>query len=124
MEDKEIIAAAIGEFIAAYNAGDIAGVLSYYTDDLIKVRHGAAPETKAETADRLVQVFKAFSSRVEATVDEIGISGEMAFTRGELQVTLIPKSAGEPQKIMRRYLEIWRRENGRWRVARTMDNVG
>ena len=41
----------------------------------------------------------------------------------EEKITLTPKADGEPQTIERRYLEIWRKEDGRWRVARTMDNT-
>src|SRR5215813_12175281 len=114
MEDREMITAAIDDFITAYNSGDLARVLAYYSDDLIKSRHGAAAESKSETADRLVSVFAGFYSKVDATVEEVEVSGNLAYTRGELRVTLTPKSGGEAQTIERRYLEIWRKENGQW----------
>jgi ketosteroid isomerase-like protein len=123
MDEQGEIARAIDGFINAYNAGDLEAVLAYYGDDLIKLRHGALPETKVETAARIAAVFEQFDTRVEVVNEEIGVSGDQAFTRGTFQVTLTPKAGGESQLIERRYLEIWRRENGRWLVVRTMDNL-
>jgi ketosteroid isomerase-like protein len=115
---------AIDEFVNAYNSGDIDAVLACYGDDLVKLRQGAPPETKPEVARRVAEVFKNFHSRVDVKNEEILVAGELAFTRGSFRVTLTPKAGGESQTINRRYLELWRKENGRWLVVRTMDNVG
>lgn len=123
MKDEKAIELAISEFVTAYNAGDINKVLGYYGEDLVKIRNGAAPETKADTALRVASVFDKFHSQVDVVNDEIHVSGDFAFTRGTFRVTLIPKAGGDPQIIDRRYLEIWRKEGGRWLVVRTMDNV-
>lgn len=124
MNDQAAIKAAIAEFIKAYNAGDIAGVTAYYGDDIIKVRNGARPEMKPEVVHRLTEVFNKYHSRVEVVIDEIFTFGDLAFTRGSYRVTLSPKAGGGSQAMERRYLEIWRKENARWLVVRTMDNVG
>jgi ketosteroid isomerase-like protein len=122
---EEEIRRAIDEFINAYNSGDIQAVLATYGDDLIKLRQGAPPETKPEVARRVAEVFNKFHSRVDVSNEEILVAGELAFTRGSFRVTLTPKAGGgETQTIDRRYLELWRKENGRWLVVRTMDNVG
>ena len=123
LDEEKAIEASISEFVRVYNAGNLEGVLAYYTEDLIKVRQGGAAETKPETAKRVAGVFDKFRSRVDVSNDEIRVSGQMAYTRGSFRVTLTPKAGGETQVIERRYLEIWRKENGRWRVARTMDNT-
>jgi len=124
MDDKMAIEAAITQFVKAYNAGNIDGVLAYYSEDLIKLRNGAAPEMKPDIAHRLVEVFGKHHTRVEVIIDEIGIVGEVAFTRGSFRVTLTPKTGSESQMIERRYLEVWRKKGGRWWVVRAMDNVG
>jgi len=103
--------------------GDIDSVLGYYGEDLIKIRYGAPAETKSETAQRVRAVFENFHSRVDVVNDEIIASGNLGFTRGSFTVTLTPKTGGESQSISRRYLEVWRKENGRWLVVRTMDNI-
>lgn len=123
MSDQQAIEAAISEFVKAYNAGDLDKVQGYYGDDLIKIRNGAPAETKSDTAQRIAAVFAKFHSRVDVVTDEIRTSGDMAYTRGSFRVTLTPKTGDEAQVIERRYLEIWRKEHGRWLVVRTMDNI-
>jgi uncharacterized protein (TIGR02246 family) len=122
MSQEKEIAGAIERFVKAYNSGDLDSMLACYGDDLIKLRQGTPAETKAEVAARVAGVFAQFHSQVDVTVDEILVSGNSAFTRGSLIVTLTPKAGGESQTIERRYLEIWRKEDGRWLVVRTMDN--
>jgi uncharacterized protein (TIGR02246 family) len=124
MTVEEEIKRVIDEFIKAYNSGDIDAVLACYGDDLVKLRQGAPPETKAEVARRVANVFNKFHSRVDVRNDEILVAGELAFTRGSFRVSLTPRAGGEAQTIDRRYLEVWGKENGRWSVIRTMDNVG
>ncbi len=58
------------------------------------------------------------------TVDtqEITILGDLAYDRGTLHVVLTPKKAGPSVIIERRFLEIWRKEDGKWKIIRAMDN--
>ena len=121
--DRDRIAAAIDAFIAAYNAGDVAKVLAYYADDLIKERQDAAAETKKETARRIEQVFRDFEGRLSVSNDEIVTSGDLAYARGTLRLTLTPRAGGAPRVLERRFLEIWRKREGDWLVVRTMDNT-
>jgi uncharacterized protein (TIGR02246 family) len=123
MSEREEIEAAIAGFIAAYNSGDLNGVLESYDDSLVKLRQGATPETKSEVARRLARVFESFRTRVEVLNQEIEVGGDLAFARGRFRVTLTPRAGGERREVQRRYLEIWRKRAGRWRVARTMDNT-
>ena len=122
MDDVTAIAQAIRGFVAAYNGGDLEAVLAYYTDDLIKTRQGRAVERKPETAARIADVFSRFKSKVDVDNQEIVVDGDLAFTRGIFTVSLVPKAGGEELSFTRRYLEIWRKEKGRWLVARTVDN--
>ena len=124
MNEKGEIESAISGFKKAYDSGDLAGILEYYSDDLIKLRHGAPDESKAELAERVADVFKKFHSTVDATVDEVLSSGDLAIVRGTFHVTLASKQGGEEFVLDRRYLEVWRKQDGRWKVARTMDNEG
>jgi uncharacterized protein (TIGR02246 family) len=123
MSGRDEVQAAIDGFIAAYNSGDLNGVLDSYDDSLIKLRQGATPETKSEVARRLARLFESFRTRVEVLNQEIEVSGDLAFARGRFRVTLTPRAGGARRELQRRYLEIWRNRAGRWRVARTMDNT-
>lgn len=121
-QETQNIENSIEAFIAAYNSGDLNTVLSYYGDDLIKLRAGSASESKGELASRLAKVFADYQTNVEVSNDETLASGDIAFTRGTFRVTLAPKKDGDPVVLNRRYFELWRKSNGRWLVVRTMDN--
>lgn len=123
MSDHEAILQAIESFAASYNAGDLPALLAYYDDDLVKLRQGAQAESKAETGRRVKDVFARFDTRVDVRNIEIEVSGDMAFTRGVFAVSLSPRDGGEARQVVRRYLEVWRKRAGTWRVARTMDNM-
>ena len=122
--DEGQITLAIAEFVEAYNAGDAERVASYYADDLVKLRAGAPAEAKVDTVRRVKDVLARFQGHLEVHNDEITVSGDMAVTRGRLRITLTPRAGGAAQTIEGRYLEVWRKDAGRWRVIRTMDNAG
>lgn len=122
--DRQAILQAIESFVASYNSGDLAALLAYYDDDLVKLRQGARAESKAETRHRVSDVFARFETRVDVENIEVETSGDLAFTRGVFTVTLSPHNGGETHHVVRRYLEVWRKRAGQWRVARTMDNAG
>lgn len=121
--DRREILRAIDAFAGAYAAGDLNALASYYADDLLKLRQGAAEETRAQVVARVQGALSLARGRVEVDNQELEIEGDMAYTRGVFTVTLTPKDGGEPQRFTRRYLEIWRKRDGRWRVCRAIDNA-
>lgn len=123
MDDRAAIEAAIAAFVRGYASGDLEGVLAYYDADLIKLRQGAASESKEDVSRRVEEVFREHDTRVDVVNDEVAVSGNMAYTRGSYRVTLRPRAGGEIITVDRRYLEIWRKRDGRWVVFRTMDNT-
>ena len=75
-------------FLRAYNAGDVETIAGYYGDDLVKDRQ---PEKKAETVARVRGVFRDFSGSLSVANDEIVVSGDLAYARGTLRITLTPR---------------------------------
>ena len=124
MTDRVAIEAQIRSFVDAYNAGDIEGVMRCYSGDLLKIRHGAQPENRQDTEQRVLGVMCAFRGCLTVENHEIAIAGGMAYARGSLRIVLKPRAGGPAQEIERRFLEIWRKENGRWLVTRAIDNIG
>jgi ketosteroid isomerase-like protein len=124
MTDREAIEEQIRSFVDAYNAGDVEGVMRCYSADLLKIRHGAQPETRRETEQRVRGVMQAFRGRLTVENHEIAVADGMAYARGSLRIVLEPRAGGPAQEIERRFLEIWRKENGRWLVTRAIDNIG
>lgn len=123
MGDREEIEAAVARFRAAYEAGDARALSDCYSASLLKLRQGAAPETKDETIRRIEQVLAESTGSLEVWNDELEVSGDLGFIRGRFVVTLTPRKGGTALVVQRRFLEIWKREDGTWRVYRTMDNT-
>src|SRR6478672_2965889 len=122
MTAEDEIRSAIRSFATAYRNGDIDALLASYSEDLIKDRAGAPSESKAQTAQRVRQVFRSHRTDIDVQISEVLVGGDLACVRGAFTVTLLPREGGSPVSIARRYLEIWRNEDGAWRVIRTMDN--
>jgi ketosteroid isomerase-like protein len=122
MTDVQLIQAAIDRFIAAYNAGDLAGILGCYDSGLIKLRQGAPAESREQTERRLSQSMADYRGQLQVRNDEFLVSGNLAVVRGELRLELSPRAGGESVSLQRRFLEIWRKTDGEWLVYRTMDN--
>ena len=124
MSDHDQIAAKIQDFVAAYNAGELQKLMSHYGEDLVKCRQGGATETKKDAGARIFQVFQNFTGDISVSTEEIVTSGDMAYTRGTYKAAFTPRrGGGKDQVIERRFLEIWRKQNGEWLITRTMDNA-
>ena len=120
------IRSSIAAFADAYNRGDADALMSCYAPDLVKLRYGAEEELFPVTASRVRGVLADYSGHLDVTVDEIIDMGRYAFVRGAFSIRLVPRRSGdgETREFSRRYFELWRRDEGRWLVIRTMDNVG
>jgi ketosteroid isomerase-like protein len=124
MTDAEAeIRAVLDAFVAAYDRGDVESILACYAEDLVKLRSGAPAETKAETGRRLAELFASYTGALTARIDEVLVSGDMAFSSGSVRIALTPRAGGEAKTLERRTVELWRLSNGRWLVCRTMDNA-
>jgi uncharacterized protein (TIGR02246 family) len=123
MDDREAILREVDRFITAYKHSDLVGVMDCYTDDIVKLRSGAPTETRQQLHERLAEFFRKWRGEVTVDNQEILVSADLAVIRGSLEITLDPLAGGQPQSLKRRFLEVWRKQQGRWRVARTMDNT-
>ncbi len=123
MSDREEIETAVAQFRAAYEAGDLRALSDCYSASLLKLRQGGEPETKDEAIRRIGQVLAESTGALEVWNDELEVSGALAFIRGRFVVTLTPREGGTALVVQRRFLEIWKKEDGTWRVYRTMDNT-
>jgi ketosteroid isomerase-like protein len=116
------IVQSIDRFRNAFNSGNQDEIARYYTDDMVKIRQGSPSEGKSDVIRRLMDTFREFNGHLDVANDEIVVNGTMAFTRGTFVVSLTPKAGGDSRVFRRRFLEIWRIQNGAWRVSRSMDN--
>jgi len=113
------------EYAASWKAGDTARISGLYTDDAI-VMYPDQPPVVGRAA--ISEYFKGFFTEFEAldfqlASSEIVVAGDFAYDRGTYRWKAKPKKGGPPVDDDGKYLVILRRESdGRWRVARDMDN--
>jgi ketosteroid isomerase-like protein len=119
--DERAIRQTIRDFIDSYERGDVRALMTVYSEDLVKLRYKANAESKRQTGLRLEEFFGMYSGRLTVRNDEIAIHGNVAFTRGTFDIVAVPKWGGEQLHIVRRFVELWRKEQTGWKVARTMD---
>ena len=66
--------------------------------------------------------FSKYSAQVEVHIEEVRVSGDMAFDRGHFKVTSTPKAGGELEIREGRVFEVLRKERGKWKSLRVMVN--
>jgi|SoiMethySBSTD1v2_1073268.scaffolds.fasta_scaffold18130_3 uncharacterized protein (TIGR02246 family) len=113
------------DYVEAWKAGDVGRISGLYTDDGV-VMYPDQPPVVGRPA--ISEFFKGFFSEFDAldfqlASSEIVVTDDWAFDRGTYRWKAKPKKGGAPRDDDGKYLVILRRESdGRWRVARDMDN--
>lgn len=116
--DERAIRDVIATWLSATAAGDSETVLSLMSDDVVFLVAGRTPFGKAEFARGLDMLA---TDRVESSseVQEVEVSGNLAYARSRLTVTMTPLAGGAPARRSGPVLSIFRRlENGRWVLTR------
>jgi uncharacterized protein (TIGR02246 family) len=113
------------EYVESWKAGDVERITSLYTHDGV-VMYPDQPPVIGRAA--IAEYFKGFYAEFDAldfqlASSEIVVAGDWAYDRGTYRWKAKPKKGGAPMDDDGKYLVILRREaDGRWRVARDMDN--
>lgn len=120
LSDEEEIRALVQTWQAATQAGDTETVLRLMTDDVVFLVPGRSPMHKAEFVT-LAQVPPGsprpkFESTSE--IQEIQVSGDMAYLWTKLSITVTPPGASQPIERAGHTLTVLRRVRGRWLLAR------
>ena len=116
--DERAIRDVIASWLTASAAGDSETVLSLMSDDVVFLVAGREPFGKQQ----FVASQSALTShRIEARSDvrEVVVSGDLAYARAQLSVTMTPIAGGAPVRRSGPTLSIFRRlADGRWVLAR------
>jgi ketosteroid isomerase-like protein len=127
MDDETAISVAKTEFREAYNTGDVERLLSVFADSFTNMSEGEASFYGAEGKEalrwRATQLFRQYMAKMEVIIINVVVLGDRAYDWGWHQLSLIPKSGGEPVIKRSRYCEIWKRNQaGKWQIRIFIDN--
>jgi uncharacterized protein (TIGR02246 family) len=103
---------------------DAGAVASLVTEDAEFWSQGAAPLVgQAMVETTMTSFFERFELDQQFEMQELVVSGDLAFVRGLEHNRLVARTGGEPQEVLQRAFSVIRRESdGHWRFARGMTN--
>jgi uncharacterized protein (TIGR02246 family) len=118
--DEAAIRQLVATWMKASQAGDVDTVLSLMADDVVFLVADQPPMRKAdfEKAARAQAGAGAPQIDGEAKVQEVQVMGDCAFAWTELRVTVTPRDGGAAKVRAGHTLTVFRREHGRWVLAR------
>jgi uncharacterized protein (TIGR02246 family) len=100
---------------AAYNAGDATALAALYHDDaVLTMRPGAGAVGKEQIGGFWKADFGGGKPATKLTLTDAYMGGELAHLEGEYEVT------DKGEVTAGRYVQLWMREGGDWRIHREM----
>ncbi|WP_052250070.1 SgcJ/EcaC family oxidoreductase [Flavobacterium sp. KMS] len=107
----------------ALNTSDVSKVLSLYTQDGVFMPT-SAPTAKGQQQlkDSYEFVFKSIQLNIEFFIEEINISGDIAYAVTNSKGTTLIHANGQTVPEENRELFVLAKENGEWKIARYMFN--
>jgi uncharacterized protein (TIGR02246 family) len=123
--DEPQIRNLIETWLRATRAGDVDTVLSLTTPDVVFLVPGQPPMQGQQAFGEALRAALG-SNAIESTneIEEIVVSGDMAYCRTRLQVTVTSKHDNMPMQRSGHTLSILRRcDDGIWRLARDANMV-
>jgi uncharacterized protein (TIGR02246 family) len=124
-KDEQEIRSLIATWLRATRAGDIDTVLSLTTPDVVFLVPGQPPMLgQAAFGEALRAVLGKHAIESTSEVEEVVVSGDLAYCRSLLQVTVTSKHDNMPMQRSGHTLSILRRcDDGKWRLARDANMV-
>ena len=122
-DPKAAFNAGTAEWAAAYNAGEPDRIVALYSEDAIVMPPDAPSVTgdaalRSFLADDIATTKKAGLTLVINGDDEADTSGDLGWHRGTFKVV----NAGGGSMGTGKFLEIWQRQQGKWRITRDIWN--
>ncbi|MEK6477347.1 SgcJ/EcaC family oxidoreductase [Catalinimonas sp. 4WD22] len=124
-EDVEAITAVSAARAEAFNNSNSAGIAEHFTEDAILMAPGEAARTgRAAVQDYYQSIFDDYEVTLDSHYEEVEVSGDMAYGRGEATVTLTPQGGGETTSSTSKYLNILKRQpDGSWKTTHDVWNA-
>lgn len=116
------------DWIDSVNAGDLARLLDLVAADVVFIAPGQAPFGLEHFSSHFATAHKELNIQCTSELEEIVVSGEVAYTRSRDALLVTPRPAGATARFAGYRLTVYRREcDHRWllsRDAHTLSPVG
>lgn len=109
----------------AFNDGNAAGIAFHFSEDALLMVPGK-PVSKGINAVEVYykSIFDTYNTVLESHYEEVEVSGDLAYGRGEAKVTLTPKKGGSPSISTAKYLNILKKQpDGIWKTTHDIWNA-
>src|SRR2546425_4741667 len=122
--DSAAVLAASQQYVQAWIQGDTAAALGRVSNDIRILISGVADIVGPEATRKLFADEMATYEVPLLKLDhqDLIVSGDHAIDIGTYEEIQVPKKGGAPIQGRGRFMTIWRREGGEWRITRYMLN--
>jgi ketosteroid isomerase-like protein len=103
------------EFVATELSGDVDAVLAIRTDDVVWMAPGIPTAEGQAAVRRLLQGNPAHAVAFTVTPARTEVHGDLAYNRGTWSGRFV--AGNDTSQDHGKYVQIWRRVNGEWRIA-------
>ena len=110
--------------VAAVNAGDVAKLLPYYTDDaMFMFPNAPAMRGRADIEAGLKAMMEgATFTDMKLTIEDVMLAGDIAVETGSMEMTITPKG-GKAMADKGKFIVVWKRQaDGSWKIVRDISN--
>jgi uncharacterized protein (TIGR02246 family) len=119
-EVRDAVEAGNRAFIAAFLQGDAEAVAQLYTEHGQVIAPGEPVATgRAAIAAAWQKVIDGGVADITLETTEVESAGELAYETGSVRLT-----SKDGQRSEGRYVVVWKREGGRWKLHRDIWNAG
>lgn len=106
-------------WIAAVNAGDLAGLLGLMADDAVFLSPGQAPVGRDGFPSGFSAAHQQARINCISELDDVVVAGDVAYTLSRDSLSVTPRAGGEAMRLAGHRLTVYRKQpDGRWLLAR------
>lgn len=126
MNDEDAIRDLIATWLRATREGNVDAVLELMAPDVVFLVAGQPPmQGRDAFATQLRGILREHAIESASTVEEVAVSGDLAYSRTRLEVVITSRHGNTPMQRSGHTLSVFRKgADGRWRLTRDANLLG
>jgi len=125
MDDEKQIRGLIDTWLRETRAGNVDAVLELMAPDVVFLVAGQPPMVGRDAFEASLRaVLREHAIESTSSVEEVSVSGDMAYCRTRLDVTIISRHGKTPMRRSGHTLSVFRKMDGRWLLTRDANMLG